>query len=55
MTFPFIPRTFRRKPLVVSVPLLRETTRERLGPAFDFLDWLDEDETLGVSVYVLGY
>ncbi len=35
------------------IDLLRETSRERPGPAFDFLESLDQKEHLGVSVHVL--
>jgi predicted nucleic acid-binding protein len=34
------------------IDLQRELTRERLGPAFESLELLDEGEELGVSVYV---
>ena len=33
--------------------LLRETARERPGPAFDLIESLDADEVLGVSVHVV--
>ena len=35
------------------IDLLRETTAERLGPAFDLIESLDEHELLGVSVHVV--
>ena len=35
------------------IDLLRETTRERPGPAFDLIESLDANEILGVSVYVV--
>ena len=35
------------------IDLLRETSRERPGPAFDFIESLDASETLGVSVHVV--
>jgi tRNA(fMet)-specific endonuclease VapC len=35
------------------VDLLRETTNERLGPAFDLIESLDPHEILGVSVHVV--
>jgi tRNA(fMet)-specific endonuclease VapC len=35
------------------IDLLRETTNERLGPAFDLIESLDPDEILGVSVHVV--
>jgi tRNA(fMet)-specific endonuclease VapC len=35
------------------IDLLRETVRERPGPAFDALESLDDDEPLGVSVHVV--
>jgi tRNA(fMet)-specific endonuclease VapC len=35
------------------IDLLRETVRERPGPAFDALETLDDDEPLGVSVHVV--
>lgn len=34
------------------IDLLRETTRVRPGPALDFIEGLDADETLAVSVHV---
>jgi tRNA(fMet)-specific endonuclease VapC len=34
------------------IDLLREAARERPGPAFDRVESLDPNETLGVSVYV---
>jgi len=34
------------------IDLLRETTRERPGGALDFIESLDDDETLAVSVHV---
>jgi len=34
------------------IDLLRETTRGRPGPALDFIEGLDADETLAVSVHV---
>ena len=33
------------------IDLLRETTRERLGPAFEFMEGLDDREELGVSIH----
>jgi tRNA(fMet)-specific endonuclease VapC len=35
------------------IDLLRESARERPGPAFDALEALDADETLAVSVHVV--
>jgi tRNA(fMet)-specific endonuclease VapC len=35
------------------IDLLRETLRERPGPAFDALESLDDTELLGVSVHVV--
>jgi tRNA(fMet)-specific endonuclease VapC len=35
------------------IDLLRETTGDRLGPAFDLIESLDEHELLGVSVAVV--
>lgn len=35
------------------IDLLRETTREKPGPAFDLVESLDEDEVMGVSVHVV--
>jgi len=35
------------------IDLLRETTRGRPGPALDFVENLDADETLAVSVHVV--
>jgi len=35
------------------IDLLRETSRERPGPAFDFIESLDPGELLGVSVHVV--
>jgi predicted nucleic acid-binding protein len=35
------------------IDVLRESARERPGPAFDVLESLDEGEVLGVSVHVL--
>lgn len=35
------------------IDLQRETTRERPGPAFDFIESLDPGEVLGVSVHVV--
>jgi predicted nucleic acid-binding protein len=35
------------------IDLQRETARDRPGPAFDALEAIDDDEVLGVSVYVL--
>jgi len=35
------------------IDLLRETARERPGPAFDFIESLDPAEVLGVSVHVV--
>lgn len=35
------------------IDLLRETTRGRPGPALDFIESLDPDEVLGVSVHVV--
>ena len=35
------------------IDLLRETSRERLGPAFDAIESFDESETLAVSVHVV--
>ena len=35
------------------IDLLRETGRERPGPAFDALESIDDDEVLGVSVHVV--
>ncbi|HYN09578.1 MAG TPA: type II toxin-antitoxin system VapC family toxin [Vicinamibacterales bacterium] len=35
------------------IDLLRETVRERPGPAFEVLEAIDDDETLGVSVHVV--
>jgi tRNA(fMet)-specific endonuclease VapC len=35
------------------IDLLRETTNERLGPAFDLIESLDPHEILGVSVHVV--
>ena len=35
------------------IDLLRETLRERPGPAFDALESLDETELVGVSVHVV--
>jgi len=35
------------------IDLLRETGRERPGPAFDALESIDEDEVLAVSVHVV--
>jgi predicted nucleic acid-binding protein len=37
----------------VLIDLLRETTKERPGPAFDVFESLDENETLAISVHVL--
>ena len=34
------------------IDLLRETARERPGPAFEFIEALDPEEILGVSVHV---
>jgi predicted nucleic acid-binding protein len=34
------------------IDLLRETARERPGPAFDVMESLDDDEVLAVSVHV---
>ena len=36
----------------VLIDLLRETARERPGPAFELLETLDDDEVLAVSVHV---
>jgi predicted nucleic acid-binding protein len=36
----------------VLIDLIRETARERPGPAFDLMESLDENEVLGVSVHV---
>jgi predicted nucleic acid-binding protein len=36
----------------VLIDLLRETARERPGPAFDLMESLDDKEVLGVSVFV---
>jgi len=35
------------------IDMLRELERERLGPAFEFMESLDEREVLGISVHVL--
>ena len=35
------------------IDLIRETERERLGPAFDFIETLSPDEVLGISVHVV--
>jgi predicted nucleic acid-binding protein len=35
------------------IDLLRETARERPGPAFDLIESFDKDEILGVSVHVV--
>lgn len=35
------------------IDLLRETERERRGPAFDVMESLDDGEVLGVSVHVV--
>ena len=35
------------------IDLLRETTRERPGEAFDVMESLGDDETLAVSVHVV--
>jgi len=35
------------------IDLLRETSRERLGAAFDAFESMDENEVLGVSVHVM--
>ena len=35
------------------IDLLRETTNERLGPAFDLIESLDANEILGASVHVV--
>ncbi len=35
------------------IDLLRETTRERPGPALDFIEGLDAGESLAVSVHVV--
>lgn len=35
------------------IDLLRETSRERLGSAFDAFESMDENEVLGVSVHVM--
>jgi tRNA(fMet)-specific endonuclease VapC len=35
------------------IDLLRETTRDRPGPAWDLIESLDEAEVLGVSVHVV--
>jgi predicted nucleic acid-binding protein len=35
------------------IDLLRETARERPGPAFDALEGLEDGEVLGVSVHVV--
>ena len=35
------------------IDLLRETTGERLGSAFDLIESLDQQELLGVSVHVV--
>ena len=35
------------------IDLLRETARERPGPAFDLIESLDANELLGVSVHVV--
>ncbi len=35
------------------IDLERELTRERLGPAFEFMESMDEQEVLAVSVHVL--
>ena len=35
------------------IDLLRETARERPGPAFDLIESLDAGEVLGVSVHVV--
>ncbi len=35
------------------IDLQRETSRDQPGPAFDFVEALDPDEVLGVSVHVL--
>jgi len=37
----------------VLVDLLRETNRARPGPALEFMESLDEDEILAVSVHVV--
>lgn len=34
------------------IDLLRETTTGRLGPAFEFMEGLDDGEELGVSIHV---
>jgi tRNA(fMet)-specific endonuclease VapC len=36
------------------IDLLRETARERPGPAFDLIESLDAREVLGVSVHVVS-
>ena len=36
------------------IDLLRETTRARPGPALDFIETVDEAETLTVSVHVVA-
>lgn len=35
------------------IDLSREISSERLGPAFDFIETLDEGEELGMSIHVL--
>ena len=35
------------------IDLLRETARERPGPAFEWIESLDPEEVLGVSVHVV--
>jgi len=35
------------------IDLLRETSRERLGAAFDAFESMDENQVLGVSVHVM--
>ncbi len=35
------------------IDLLRETSRERLGPAFEAIESFDKDEALAVSVHVV--
>ena len=34
------------------IDVLRETNRERPGPAFDLIESLDPNEVLGISVHV---
>jgi len=36
------------------IDLQREVVRERPGPALDFIESVDDDETLGVSVHVVA-